>query len=124
MESSNSPDQVLDVAAIEGGDEAAPHAQQHVAGDRIGPVFMRDDAAAGIGDTGAAFQQVAQGDGAFDQSTCVIVEKDRRISLRAASKPGKSAAPDTPFWRTACYGPPGGVKRVLASIKIPVNSND
>jgi len=46
-----------------------------LAGDQIGPVFMRDDAPASFGDAGAAFQQVAQSDGAFDQSTCVIVEK-------------------------------------------------
>ena len=74
-------DQVLDVAAVERRDEGAPHPQQHVAGDGVGLVLMGDDAAAGFGHTGAAFQQVAQRHGAVHQGAGMAVEQREEFLL-------------------------------------------
>ena len=80
-------DQVLDVAAIERRDEAAAHADQHLSHHRVGLVLMGHDAGTGLGRAAAAFQQVAQGDGAV-LGEGVTVGADNTIAHGARIFPG------------------------------------
>ena len=61
-------DEILDVVAVEGGDEAPTNGQQHFAGDAVGLVFKGDD----LGDPRVAIiarqksvQRVGGGDDSF-----------------------------------------------------------
>ncbi len=103
MASSSWPIRSLMSPRSNGVMKRAAHAQQHIAGDRVGLVLMGHDAAAGLGHAGAAFQQVAQRDGALHQGAGMGVEKGEELSPRAASRPGKNAALKTPVWPLDCY---------------------
>jgi hypothetical protein len=77
---------------------------------------LRDNAAAGLGDTGAAFQQVAQSDGAFHQRAGVIAERPHPSLARHQSLE-KALQPDTLLQRTVIAASSGSGVIKIQSIQ-------
>jgi hypothetical protein len=67
-------DQILDVAAIEGGDEGAPDRKQDLGGDAVGLVFEIDDRLAPAVDVLAA-EKMLKGFGAADHGARMPLEQ-------------------------------------------------
>ena len=81
MASSIDVDQVLDVAAVERGDERAAHRLHDVMGNLVGLVFLLDDDAAKTRRVFSALEELGERLGARDQRLSVPLEQVEELVL-------------------------------------------
>ena len=74
-------DEVLDVAAVEGGDEALAYRKQHLAGDVVGLILEFDDLPAVPLDVLATVEQLLQRLGAGDENAGMPLEQIEELVL-------------------------------------------